>query len=143
MVQQTRSPSAAIWRSTLVLAAVALIPFAGLAVWSQSLFPLLLGPEWAGAGAYASWLALWVFFLLIGRPSIAAIAPLGLQGHALLIAIASLTLRAAAILAGSLWLQSDVAAVALFSLSGALTNLVLIAVVMRSSARVHDAGREE
>ena len=142
MVQQARSPSAAIWRSTLVLAAVAFVPFAVLAVWSQSLFPLLLGREWTGAGTYASWLSFWIFFLLIGRPSIAAIAPLGLQGQALAISIASLILRAAAILTGGLWLQSDVAAVALFSLSSAITNFLQIILVARASARVTSMRRD-
>ena len=120
-------------RATLGLSGIVLIPSVLIAIIGPAAFALVFGPEWRGAGEYARWLGLWLFFGFAGRPSITAIPILSLQGHFLAYEVASVILRSAAILVGALVLQSDVAAVALFALSGALLNVLLIVYVLYQS----------
>jgi O-antigen/teichoic acid export membrane protein len=122
-------------RATLALAGIVLIPSVLIAIVGPALFALVFGPEWRGAGEYARWLGLWLFFGFASRPGIAAIPLLSLQGHFLIYEGASVILRSAAILVGALVLRSDVAAVALFAMSGALLNFLLIVYVLYQGGR--------
>lgn len=113
-------------KASLALAAAGVLPFGLVVLFGPWLFELVFGAEWLAAGTYAQWLALWLFFAFVNRPSVAAIATLGEQGFFLIYEIVSLGLRAAALYVGFRLFNDDQMAVALFSAVGAALNLYLI-----------------
>jgi O-antigen/teichoic acid export membrane protein len=116
-----------ILRATGFLAAAGLVPFAIVMVSGPWLFALVFGPDWLVAGEYARWLALWLYFGFLNRPSVAAIATLGMQRFFLFYEVVSLVLRAAVIWGAFHWYHSDVLAVAAFCILGAGLNAFLVA----------------
>lgn len=120
-------------KGTAGLALVGLLPFGVVIATGPSLFGLVFGAEWIIAGEFARWLALWLFFGFINTPSVQAIPILGLQGPFLVYEIVSISSRAGALVLGQLVLGSALAAVALFSIVGALGNLFLIGWIAVSS----------
>ncbi|MFC4172932.1 lipopolysaccharide biosynthesis protein [Microvirga sp. GCM10011540] len=113
-------------KGTAGLAAVGLIPFGIMMALGPWLFGVVFGAEWTQAGEYARWLALWFYCAFAAVPSAQVIPILGLQGHFLAYEIAVVALRAAALAAGTVIWNSDLAAIILFSLVGALVNLTQI-----------------
>ena len=138
LFRQRKDVRGAIRRSTLVLGAIALLPFALFIASSPWLIPLGLGAEWADAASYAQWLALWTFCVLISRPSLAAIPPLGLQSTHLMLAVLSLGMRFTGLWIGATVFSSDQVSVALFAVSGVITNCVLMIIVDRRAARLRE-----
>lgn len=116
-----------ILRATGFLAAAGLLPFAAMAAFGPWLFALVFGQEWVVAGEYARWLAIWLYFGFLNRPSVAAMATLGMQRFFLGYEVASLILRAGAVWAAFRLFHSDVAAVAAFCIVGAMLNAFLVA----------------
>jgi O-antigen/teichoic acid export membrane protein len=110
---------------------VAAMPFVVVMLWGDWLFPIVFGADWRLAGEYAQWLALSQIFVMASRASISAFPALKLQGFLLWREIVSVILRTVALYIGFAWLASDVAAVALFSFVGVLTNLSLICIAHR------------
>ncbi|SDS43313.1 Membrane protein involved in the export of O-antigen and teichoic acid [Halopseudomonas litoralis] len=127
-------------KASLALAAAGVLPFGLVVLFGPWLFGLVFGAEWLTAGTYAQWLALWLFFAFVNRPSVAAIATLGKQGFFLVYEIVSLGLRAAALYVGFKLFNDDQIAVALFSAVGAGLNLYLIGKTL-IMARKMDAER--
>ncbi len=123
-------------RATLGLGAIAFIPFATVFVFGPQLFGFVFGHDWIMAGEYARWMGVWLFFLLINRPSINAIPVLDMQKELLLFEIFTITSRIVAIMAGFYLFNSDLAAVILYSLLGAFLNILIIAYVILMSSRV-------
>jgi O-antigen/teichoic acid export membrane protein len=130
-----------ILQSTAGLALVGLLPFGFVVGFGPALFGLVFGPEWVTAGHYAQWLAVMLFFKFINVPSVQAIPLLGLQGKLLVYEITIVTLRLASLAAGVLSLKSDVAAIALFSISSAAAYVWLIIWVVVSSGKHANRGR--
>ncbi|QKT05096.1 lipopolysaccharide biosynthesis protein [Ectothiorhodospiraceae bacterium 2226] len=129
-------------RATGALLAIGIVPFSLVAMFGPGLFSLVFGGDWAHAGEYARWLALWLLAAFINRPSVATIPVLSLQRGFLVYEIVSVIVRAAAIVMGVSLFHSDVVAIALFALVGVGLNLFLIAWVLRiaydyESAREH------
>lgn len=123
-------------RATSAMAAVGVVPFGVVVAFGPWLFSFVFGTEWVVAGEYARWLALWMYFGFLNRPSVAAIATLGLQDFFLLYEIVSVALRAIAIYIGFVVFKDDVLAVALFSLSGVLLNALLVMFTLSKSKRM-------
>jgi len=133
-----------ILRATGFLAAAGLVPFAVVMLLGPWLFSLVFGRDWLVAGEYARWLALWLYFGFLNRPSVAAIPTLGMQRFFLGYEVVSLVLRAAAIWGAFHWFHSDVFAVAAFCILGAGLNAFLVAAtitVCRSSGAGQGDGR--
>lgn len=130
-----------ILQSTAGLALAGLLPLALVVGFGPRLFALVFGPEWVTAGHYAQWLAIMLFFKFINVPSVQAIPILGLQGKLLVYEITIVTLRLASLAAGVLLLKSDVAAIALFSMSSAAAYVWLIMWVVVSSGKHSNRGR--
>lgn len=122
-------------RATLGLVAAGVAPFALIMALGPGLFSFAFGPEWKGAGQYARWLGLWLFFGFINKPSVSAIPILGLQGHLLAYEVVTLVAVGASLLVGSLVLRSEMAAIALFSITGTVSYCSLIAYVVVQSKR--------
>jgi O-antigen/teichoic acid export membrane protein len=123
-----------LFKATAALAGVGCAPFILAVVFGPGLFAFVFGAEWVTAGEYARWLSLWLFFGFLNRPSVMTIQTLGLQGLFLVYEVVSVVLRVLALLVGFLVYSSDLVAVALFSLTGVLLNIVLIAVTLYKSA---------
>ncbi|MEI7035764.1 lipopolysaccharide biosynthesis protein [Fulvimonas yonginensis] len=126
-------------RATVFLAAAGLVPFGLVVAAGPWLFHLVFGDQWRMAGEYARWLAVWLYFGFLNRPSVAAIATLGMQRFFLGYEIVSLMLRAAVIWLAFAWLHSDLIAVAAFCVSGALLNAFLVAATLLACRRIAPA----
>jgi O-antigen/teichoic acid export membrane protein len=124
-------------KATIALGLIGLIPFATVIAFGPQLFSFVFGHDWTTAGEYARWLALWIFATFISRPSVAAIPVLGLQGVLLVYEVISVTLRVATLFGGFLLFESDITAIALFSLSGVLINMGFLLFTLYS-ARARD-----
>lgn len=123
-----------ILKGTVGLALAGLAPFGTVIAFGPFLFGLVFGPEWTTAGEYARWLALWLYFMFLNVPAVQSIPVLGLQAHFLAYEVGVIVLRAASLAIGALVLESDMSAIALFSLSGTLANLGLVGWVLKMSA---------
>ncbi len=115
-----------ILKATIVLAVVGFLPFAIIVAFGPQVFSFVFGGEWVKAGEYARWMALWMFFGFLNRPSVAAIATLSIQGFFLMYEIISIATRVASLAAGFFIFKSDIIAIMLFSLTGTLLNIYLI-----------------
>ena len=115
-------------KATIVLGILAIITFSVLVIFGPEIFVLVLGREWRVAGQYSQWLALWLACVLATRAILAAFPALRLQSYMLIQEVISILLRSAALIIGLKYLNSDVAAVALFSLVGVFLMLGLATV---------------
>lgn len=122
-------------KATLALGLVGLVPYGIIIIFGPWLFSLVFGPEWATAGEYARWIALWTFFGFMNRPSVMALPVLSAQSFHLKYTIIMLVIRIIALIIGFYVFSSDVIAVALFGISGALLNIGLILITLRISKR--------
>lgn len=111
------------------LAIVGLPPFAFVFFFGPQVFALVFGAEWARAGDYASWLALWLYFMLVNRPCIGATSVLGMQKIFLVHTVCTLAARAAALVIGVRYFSNDLLTVALFSVVGGISCISLIVLV--------------
>lgn len=113
-------------KATLGLIAMGAVPFTVVALFGDRLFPIAFGDEWARAGEYAQWIALWMAASLASRASVQAMPALQIQ-HLLLVYEIGITIsRVAALYVGAAVIGSDLAAVAVFSVTSALGMVVLI-----------------
>ena len=115
-----------ILKSTKVLFALGLVPFALVIVFGPVLFGVIFGSEWTTAGEYARFLA--VFFLLnfANKAAVAAVPGLKLNRELLIYEIASTALRLLAIMAGFECFKTDVVTLACYCLVGAVAYIGLI-----------------
>ncbi|MCF7913574.1 MAG: oligosaccharide flippase family protein [Spirochaetaceae bacterium] len=120
-------------KSCITLGLIGFFPFLLLFIFGPELFSLVFGQDWDVSGEFARWMALWLFFVLITRPVIAAIPVLSLQGVFLFLEFFALILRASAISIGYFLANSAMLSIGLFSLVNVLVYLVLMAIVLRKS----------
>lgn len=113
-------------KATIMLAVAGFIPFFIIAVFGIELFRFIFGTEWSEAGEYARWLSLWLFFGFINKPSVVALAILGLQKFLLCYEVVSVFLRALSLYIGFSFYENDKVAVAIFCMSGVFLNIYLI-----------------
>ncbi|MEE1612165.1 lipopolysaccharide biosynthesis protein [Microvirga sp. CF3016] len=126
-------------RGSMALAAIGLLPFGLVGFAGPSLFGVVFGADWEIAGEYARWLTLSSYFAFIAVPTLSAVPLMGLQGQLLAYEVGTTLIRAAALGFGALYLKSDVAAIALFSIAGAcatLAQIVLCLALCNSRDRV-------
>lgn len=120
-------------KSTGTLALLGLIPYGGLCLFAPSLFSIAFGEAWHEAGKYCQWLTLFYYFNLINRPAVAAIPILGKQRGLLAYEIFSTSAKLGSLHVGFNWLNSALAAIAIFSIAGAATYAALIAWIFWAS----------
>lgn len=120
--------------ATLGMAATGALPYLSLAIAGPILFENIFGKEWHAAGIYAQLLSAWLFLQYINKPAIAAIPALRLHGRLLVYEVFSTSSKVLALWLGFVFFKSDVIAVGLFSLFGALAYLWLIIWVVNASA---------
>lgn len=114
-------------KSTISLAIIGFFPFALLIAFGPQLFGFVFGTEWSSAGEYARWLSIMLFFGFINRPSVATITIIKQQKMLLFYEIFSTATKILALYLGFSIFKSDLIAVALFGLFGALAYIILIA----------------
>lgn len=124
-----------ILKATLLLGLVGIIPFGLVVVFGPWLFSLVFGQDWAMAGEYARWLSVWMFFMFMNNPSNKAIPVLGIQRFYLFFSTVTIVVRLIALAVGFLIFSSDIVAIALFSVSGAIINISLIVIVLFASIK--------
>jgi O-antigen/teichoic acid export membrane protein len=124
---------ALILRATRGMVGTGAAPFLLLLLAGPTLFGWVFGPAWRPAGVYAQWLAPWLFMQFINQPAVSAIPALRLQRGLLIYELFSTGTKVLALWLGFVVFGSDVVAVALFSVFGALAYAWLIAWVLRNS----------
>ena len=127
-------------KASLALALLGAIPFGLIAALGDRIFPFVFGAPWAKSGEYAQWIALWLAASLISRPSVAAMPALRAQHLLLGYEIAVTAGRVAALYAGAKVLNSDTAAIALFSVVN-VVGYLLLAVLVWARAKTIDRER--
>lgn len=114
---------------TKVLFAIAVGPALIGVVIMPELFSFIFGENWRIAGEYSRWIIVWMLFGLCNIPSVIASRIVRKQHYLLIFEIAMLLFRSAALLVGCIWFNSLISVI-LFSVVGALGNIVLVVVFL-------------
>lgn len=130
------SPRSFIAKTTWLTLCAVLVPYGIVSFMAPWIFKFVYGPQWVAAGQYAQWLSFWCMLQVVNRPAVAATAALKMQGGLLIYEIFSAGSKVAALWLGFALLKNDIAAVALFSISGIIAYLALIIWVIVRSDRV-------
>lgn len=120
-------------QATLGLAVVGIIPFGIIIAFGPWLFGFVFGADWVVAGEYARWLAFWLFFVFMNRPSVVAIPVLKLQGSFLIYEVISILFKILTLFIGLYYFENDILAIALYSITGVIAYAFLIIWVIKSS----------
>src|SRR5699024_2347484 len=115
-----------ILKATLALALVGLIPYGIIVLFGPFLFSFVFGSEWLVAGEYARWIALWSYSAFLNRPSVRSLPVLNAQRFHLIYTIFWTIIKLILLTIGYLVFNSDIIAIALFCLSGVVSNIILI-----------------
>lgn len=119
-----------ILKATFALAAVGFLPFAIIIFFGPCLFSFVFGEEWIVAGNYARWIALWLYFMFINTPSVKVLPVLSAQGFHLLFTLFTIIIRLSVILFSYYFFNSDIIAISLFGISGAILNIFLVMIII-------------
>ena len=117
-------------KATGGMAAIGFLPFLLVGVFGQSLFGFVFGQEWVVSGLYSQWLSVGLFFTFLNRPCLSAIAVMRRQGLLLIYECASLAIKIGSLCLGYIYYESDIAAIAAFSLVGAALNAAFVVYVL-------------
>lgn len=117
-------------KATISLVIISLLVFSPILFFGADLFKILFGLEWEKAGAYSSWLAIWMIGTLSSRACLASLASMELQFYLLYQEVGALILRVLGLYIGFYYFESDLIAVLLFSLVGFFVNMLLIMFVI-------------
>jgi len=120
-------------KATLALGFVGILPYGLIIAFGPYIFSLVFGSEWIIAGEYARWIALWSFFAFMNRPSVRSLPVLSAQRFHLIYTVFMLVTRLGVLALGYYIFASDIIAVALFGITGAILNFGLIAITLRIS----------
>lgn len=120
-------------KATLALGAVGIIPYGIIFICGPWIFGFIFGTEWTTAGEYARWIALWSLFGFMNLPSVRALPVLAAQAFHLKFTILMLVTRIIALALGYYLFSSDLVAIALFGISGAILNIILILFTLKKS----------
>ena len=132
------NPSAAsrqIIKATSILLLIGAIPFAAIVLVGPILFGFFFGAGWEQAGVYARWLAPFYLLNLANKPSVVAMAPMGLQGKLLVYEVVATSAKCGAFFLGFTWLNNSIAAIAMFSAAGSVAYVGLITYVIARAKR--------
>lgn len=120
---------------TLMMLALASLPFAILITFGEWLFGFVFGAEWRIAGSYASWIAIWALSDFIKTPAFVLVPVLRKNRLFLFHTILTALITFLAMWGGTMIGGSDVLAVAVFSVAMAVMNLIFIVYMLYSAKR--------
>ncbi len=132
--------TAIIKKATLVLGLIGIIPFGIIILFGPIIFSVVFGDDWYMAGEYARWTALWIYFLFMNQPSVRALPVLSAQKFHLKFTIITVTARILALSVGYFIFNNDLIAIALFSITGAILNALLIYITLQISNKIKNQG---
>ena len=112
--------------ATCVLLAIGILPFGIVMLFGPYLFEFVFGADWIMAGEYGRWLALFFLFNFINKPFIAAAPVLGIQQGLLIYELFSTGAKILALMIGFYLINSDISAIALFAVTGAISYILLM-----------------
>lgn len=124
-----------ILRATIALAVVGVFPFGMVICFGPLIFEIAFGEEWQKAGEYARWLSLWSFFVFINNPSVRALPVIFEQKFLLIFTNISLIIRLGLMMIGIYYFNNDIISIILYSVSGMLLNIYLIATILKKSKK--------
>lgn len=122
-------------KATFALLGLGVIPFGLIIAFGPFLFEFVFGEGWDVAGEYARWIALSSYSTFINKPSVRSMPVLSAQGFHLFYSIIKFIVRSSALILGFVLFNSDIVAVALFGITSALLNIILILITLRISKR--------
>jgi len=125
-------------KATAGLALTGALPFGAVIIGGPLIFSFVFGSEWKMAGIYAQWLAPWLFFQYINKPAVSAIPALKLQGGLLVYELFSTGTKFLALYLGYVIFESDIIAIALFSIFGVAAYAWLILWVIFHSCKIQE-----
>jgi len=113
-------------QATGVLLAVGVVPFGVVVIFGPWIFGFIFGEDWIIAGEYARWLALFFLFNFINKPAVAAVPVLKIQRGLLIYEVFSTGTKVLGFILGFYWFDSDLWAIALFSVIGVIAYSAMI-----------------
>ena len=125
MQHQDRKISPLFLRSTAGLFGLGLLPAMVLGIWSPRLFAWVFGSQWQLAGEFARYLVFWLLFVFCNLPAVLFARLIRVQRALFYYNSIVLAVRVGALVIGGLYLTA-LQSVALFSIVGAVLNLMLI-----------------
>lgn len=128
--------------ATFVLGGVGILPYGLIVLFGPELFSFVFGADWYKAGEYARWISLWSLSTLMNRPSIASLPALNAQKFHLLYTIILSVSNIIFMIFGYIIFKNDLAAVALFCISGTIGNIFLISLTYKISKKYNSDLKE-
>ncbi len=122
-------------KSTMYLAIIGIIPYGIIILFGPQLFSIIFGKEWVTGGKYAQLLSIWIFMDFLRLPSVNTLPVLKKQNLLLLFTTLLLLIQTVSFFIGYYVFNSDVTAILLFSLSGAILNMLLIVITYFQSKK--------
>ena len=116
------------FKTTLGLFALALLPALLLIIWSPQLFTLVFGSQWHVSGEFARILVIWLVFMFCNLPSEIFAKIIRMQRKLFLFNLVIVVARTLVLILGGI-LMSAFYTVVLFSVVGALINIIFIVVI--------------
>jgi lipopolysaccharide exporter len=110
------------------LFAVGFLPSLVLFIWSPDIFAWVFGNQWRTAGVFAQSLVIWLLFMFCNVPAVLFARIMRLQRRMFIYDQTILVGRAGALILGGLYLSAS-QTVLLFSLVGAVMNIIYIALI--------------
>ncbi len=125
-VREKENAESMIFKTTLFLAGVGLIPFGAVVIFGPWLFELIFGAGWSEGGEYARWLAFFYFMNFVNKPAVAAVPILRIQRGLLVYEIGSTLSKVLVFWFIANFYKNDLWAIATFSIVGALAYIGMI-----------------
>jgi O-antigen/teichoic acid export membrane protein len=110
---------------------VALLPALALMAWGPNIFVWVFGAEWHTAGVFVRSLTLWLLFMFCNLPAVLFARIMRIQRKIFGFDVSTLLGRTLVLVLGGVYLSAE-STVLLFSLFGAIMNVVFIMVVGRA-----------
>lgn len=115
---------------TFMLMILAILPLVFFILYGEYIFSLVFGDDWRMSGVYASWMAVWFAFNLFNKACAASVSVYHLDSFLFFNGLLNLALCSAGFFVGYFVFDSDVIAIALFSLLGIVCQIILITKVL-------------
>ena len=115
-------------KTTLGLFALIVFPLLVVFMWAPQIFTWIFGSQWYTAGEFARWLMLWLMFVFCNLPSVLFARIIRIQGMLLFFEMVLLAARTLALIIGGSYMSASYT-ILLFSLVGAIMNIIFIAIV--------------
>lgn len=122
-------------KATIALAGIGFFPYVVIFLFGPSLFSFVFGSEWETADKYARWISFYSFFNFMNKPSVQTLPVINAQKFHLIYTVVRLVCRLSALAIGYYVYLSDIMAVTLYGITGAILDFGLIVITYKLSKR--------